>query len=106
MTDAELLDEQFVLAHLLDAPRDHAWELAGLQPAWFRDRHCRLIAASICRLRDAGRSIDYRRVGRMVGRAGSPARTLVHVLRIRAGIDCGLTAAISRLQFRAGRRAA
>lgn len=94
---AREVDEAFVLSQLLAAPGINAWELAGIAPELFEVPVHRAIAAAICAVRDSGRRMHWRRVGVRAGPRGSPARRLVRALYYRAGIEAGLTAAISRL---------
>ena len=102
----QMFDEQLVLAILLDQPREHGWELGGLDARWFTAPAHRKVAEAICAMRDLGQSVDYRRVARRVGRKGSALYRFVHDLRNALGVPYGLTAAISRLQFTAARRSA
>lgn len=99
------VDESFVLAQLLASPRINAWELAGIGPDLFEVPVHRTIATAICAIRDSGRRMHWRRVGVKAGPRGSPARRLVRALHFRAGIEAGLTAAISRLHLHTRRSA-
>lgn len=103
--DAREVDEAFVLSQLLAAPGLNAWEVQGIRPGLFEYPLHRAIAAAFCAVRDSGQRLHWRRVGVRAGPRGSPARRLVRALRYRAGIEAGLTAAISRLHKHSRRSA-
>jgi replicative DNA helicase len=95
--DAQKYDEQLVLAILLAYPQANEWELSGLSPDLFRNPVHRLIATALCRARDSGRRVHWRRVRALLRKRGHACAADVETLVRAIGTSWGLTAAVSRL---------
>lgn len=101
MTAAELLtfDEHLVLACILDSPRGTAWELAGLAPDHFRPGPCRVVASTLCELRDqVGARFRWGHVVRRLRESGHRREAdFARALYWGVGTHLGMTESMSRL---------
>lgn len=100
-----LMDEQLVLAALLDQPRANGWELAGIAPRLFAAKTHREIATALCEVRDSGETVSATSVFRALkGKGQTEAAGMVRPLVRAIGTSVGLTEAVSRLTYQAAQR--